>query len=260
MHTSIRLALVMIAVSTWHTFSLFAQAEQWNGSQGPNNTIWRSGNVALGFDPGSGGGDAPLFELRRPMSSTRPLLFSVRSTFKDAVSDRFEVDDQHAYAGGARSKSDLLSSDTDFAVHRTAVIGTVGVTEHVPSGYKLIVAGSILAEEVRIKAIKDWADYVFEPTYQMKSLPEIEDFIRVHHHLPDVPTASEVAAQGINLSHMQATLLSKIEELTLHLIDQHRTIAALQDRLAQLPSNHGRAVTPTALTAPTSVQNKRGAQ
>ena len=39
-----------------------------------------------------------------------------------------------------------------------------------PNDYKLLVGGKILAEEVRIKLIKDWADYVFEPDYRLKSL------------------------------------------------------------------------------------------
>ncbi|MBL8072629.1 MAG: hypothetical protein JNM35_16235, partial [Nitrospira sp.] len=43
-----------------------------------------------------------------------------------------------------------------------------------------------------------------------------------------------VAETGINLGDMQAKLLRKIEELTLHAIEQHRTIATLQAQLHRL--------------------------
>ncbi|MDR4478168.1 MAG: hypothetical protein R3B37_00255 [Nitrospira sp.] len=84
------------------------------------------------------------------------------------------------------------------------------------------------------KQIKDWADYVFQPDYQLKTLPEVEGFIRAHHHLSDIPSAVEAEQQGIGLGDMQAKLLRKIEELTLHLIEQHKTIESLQHNLARL--------------------------
>ena len=102
----------------------------------------------------------------------------------------------------------------------------------------LVVGGKILAEEVRIKLIKDWADHVFNPDYQLARLPEVEQFIRAHHHLPDIPTAEEVETDGISLGQMQAKLLLKIEELTLHLIEQNKTIETLQRTLAHMKHNN----------------------
>lgn len=64
-------------------------------------------------------------------------------------------------------------------------------------------------------------DYVFEEDYQLMPLPELERFIRQNKHLPDVPSAAELSGK-INLGEMQMTLLQKIEELTLHVIDLHR--------------------------------------
>jgi hypothetical protein len=213
-------------------------AEQWNGPGNPNGTIWRPGNVALGFELTSDGKPPALLEIRRPLSGEGELLFSLRSVFKDATSDRFEVDTKHVYAGGARSKENILPGDYDFAVHRAAAIGVVNINETIPSGYKLVVGGKILAEEVRIKLIKDWADYVFQPDYRLTSLPEVETFVHRHRHLPDMPSAAEVEQAGVSLGEMQAKLLLKIEELTLHMIEQHKAIATLQEKLGQLEQDH----------------------
>jgi hypothetical protein len=47
-------------------------------------------------------------------------------------------------------------------------------------------------------------------------------------HLPGIPPADEVKANGIDLGEMNAKLLQKIEELTLYMIDTDKKINALQ--------------------------------
>ena len=74
---------------------------------------------------------------------------------------------------------------------------------------------------------RSWADYVFQPQYKLKSLREVEAFIREHKHLPDVPSAMEVEGNGIDLGENQATLLKKIEELTLYMIELNKKVEAL---------------------------------
>ncbi len=41
----------------------------------------------------------------------------------------------------------------------------------------------------------------------------------VHGHLPEVPTEEQVAENGVSVSAMQATLLKKVEELTLYVLE-----------------------------------------
>ncbi|MGZ9144185.1 MAG: hypothetical protein ACXW4O_17785 [Candidatus Binatia bacterium] len=121
-----------------------------------------------------------MIEVTRPLASSNDQddgLFSAKMVYKGDTSPKFEVDTRRAYAGGARSKGGILPADLDFAVHRSAAIGVVNINEMPrPNDYMLLVGGKILAEEVRIKLIKDWADYVFEPNYRLKSLPEVETF------------------------------------------------------------------------------------
>jgi len=79
-----------------------------------------------------------------------------------------------------------------------------------------------------------WPDYVFQPAYCLQPLAEVAQFIEANQHLPDVPSAAEVQAEGIELASMQALLLRKVEELTLHLIALKRENDALQVRVRKL--------------------------
>ena len=91
----------------------------------------------------------------------------------------------------------------------------------------------ILTEKVKVawRNSADWADYVFAAHYPLMPLSELEAFVREHHHLPNVPSAEEVTENGFDLARMDARLLEKIEELTLHLIAQQKQIDALEAQL-----------------------------
>jgi hypothetical protein len=78
--------------------------------------------------------------------------------------------------------------------------------------------GGIACREVLVTHWHSWCDYVFEPDYNLMPLPELKKYLTENKHLPDVPSAKEVADNGFNLAEMDAILLKKIEELTLHVI------------------------------------------
>lgn len=79
-----------------------------------------------------------------------------------------------------------------------------------------------------------WPDYVFNEAYRLQPLAEVARFIQQNQHLPDVPSAAEVQANGVELVAMQAVLLRKVEELTLHLIEMQRANDALRERVQKL--------------------------
>ncbi len=110
----------------------------------------------------------------------------------------------------------------------------IGIGTDSTYGHKLAVAGSILAEKVKVKLKTNWPDFVFDPAYKTPSIPELEAYIRAHKHLPGVPSAAEVAEKGIDVGDNQAALLEKIEQLTLIIIDQHKKIEAQEKRLQAL--------------------------
>ncbi|CAM3310918.1 hypothetical protein [Aequorivita lipolytica] len=117
--------------------------------------------------------------------------------------------------------------------------GNVGIGTANPD-QKLTVKGNIHSEEV-IVDLSVPPDYVFEkyftgestlnPNYKMLGLEEIEAFTKVNHHLPNVPSATEIQKDGLKLSEMTGILLQKIEELTLYTIEQEKRIKALESKL-----------------------------
>ena len=99
--------------------------------------------------------------------------------------------------------------------------GSVGIGTVTPDN-KLDVKGTIRSEELIVES--GWADYVFKDDYVPMALDQVEKHIKLKGHLPGIPTEAEVKQKGIALGAFQAKLLEKIEELTLYLIDQNKTI------------------------------------
>ena len=101
---------------------------------------------------------------------------------------------------------------------------------------QLLSNGILKAKEVQV-TLSGWPDYVFSKDYNLLPLSEVEQFIAENHHLPDVPSAAEVEANGINIGEMNAILLKKVEELTLHIIQQEKKIADLQVQIEIIKNN-----------------------
>jgi hypothetical protein len=109
--------------------------------------------------------------------------------------------------------------------------GNVGIATANTYGYKLAVNGNVICEKVVVKQKNNWPDYVFNSDHQLPSLTELEQYIRQHRHLPDVPSAEEVGKNGLDLGENQAALLKKIEELTLYVIEQNKKLEEQQKEL-----------------------------
>ena len=99
------------------------------------------------------------------------------------------------------------------------------------SGYNLFVKGGILTDEVRVGLNSTWADYVFADNYELKPLSEVESYIEQNKHLPNVPSAAQVKAEGINVGEISRIQQEKIEELTLYIIQQEKRLKALEAKL-----------------------------
>lgn len=100
--------------------------------------------------------------------------------------------------------------------------GNVGIGTTNPQN-KLSVKGVIWAEEVQV-SLSDGADWVFEDDYELRSLNEVETFIKENKHLPEIPSAEDFRNNDLKLSEMTNKLLQKIEELTLYTIEQEKQI------------------------------------
>jgi hypothetical protein len=149
--------------------------------------------------------------------------------------------------------SGVFQSVRAGAVANTLVLktGKVGIGTANPQ-YLLSVKGTVGAEEF-IVTNTGWSDYVFQPGYRLRPLSEVGAYIQANHHLPDIPSETEVKEKGVSVGEMQSKLLAKVEELTLHMIQAdernnrlEQQNQELRDRLARLEKGAAASATPTA--------------
>ncbi|MGL4630889.1 MAG: hypothetical protein ACRCVT_06750, partial [Leadbetterella sp.] len=111
----------------------------------------------------------------------------------------------------------------------------IGIPVNLPSSdYKLAVAGNIIAEKIKVKNKSSWPDFVFEKSYKLQPLEEVEQYIQANKHLPEIPSAAEVAKEGQDVGEMNRLLLKKVEELTLYLIELEKKNKELNGRVEKL--------------------------
>lgn len=121
---------------------------------------------------------------------------------------------------------DALTVTTGGAI---TLNGKVGVNvENTTQDYALAVDGGIITTKVHIQDVADWQDRVFGKDYPLMSPADLEGYVLANGHLPGIPSETEVKADGYDVAEMQAALLGKIEELTLHMLRQQKEIDSLR--------------------------------
>lgn len=129
-------------------------------------------------------------------------------------------------AGGDFSKQMVYKDDGSLTLNGNLLING-------GENRALRIDGDIYAKEVKIQT-NVWSDFVFEKNYQLRSLSEVNNYIKTNGHLPEIPPANEVYESGINLAEMQIKLLQKIEELTLYAIQQQEEIQTLKAKIEKM--------------------------
>mgnify|MGYP000260875180 CR=1 FL=1 len=95
-------------------------------------------------------------------------------------------------------------------------------------GYEMSVNGQIACEEVLVQASEDWPDYVFAEDYVLMDFQNLRSYLHEHKHMPGIPSAAEVAGEGIKVGDMQKRLLEKVEEMALYILQLESRIHALE--------------------------------
>lgn len=118
---------------------------------------------------------------------------------------------------------------TNSPTAKLQIINTVMIGSGTPAaGYALSVNGKIVSEELKVQNSNNWPDYVFHNDYTLPSIDYMKKFIQKNQHLINIPSAKEVAREGINVGDMQKRMMEKIEELSLYIIQLHERIKKLE--------------------------------
>lgn len=94
--------------------------------------------------------------------------------------------------------------------------------------------GYIWAKEVSLELINPYPDYVFDKEYQLMEINELEAFIKENKHLPNVPSASKIEKNGLELGESNRLLMEKIEELTLYVIQLKKENMELSQKVKDI--------------------------
>lgn len=202
--------------------------------------VFSGGNVGIGTV------SAPLYKLtvKGPLWSsasagtvTSASIPNFYISADDAIVSDFEIyaNSTATYMGPFLDKPLVFVRNSGTETMRIDQSGNVGIGTSNPNGYKLAVAGTAIAQKMKVTAAAaNWPDYVFHKEYKLPSLQEVEAYITMHRHLPEIPSAAEIEKDGQDLGEMNKQLLKKIEELTLYIIQQQKETEGLKERVKAL--------------------------
>jgi hypothetical protein len=110
-------------------------------------------------------------------------------------------------------------------------IGTTSPTQKLTvAGNINVVGGSFIDDGTTLSV----PDYVFEPGYTLRTIPELETYLEQNLHLPGVLSREQVKKNGMNYGAMMMSLLEKTEENTLYTIANYKNIKENQTQIAQI--------------------------
>ncbi|MEX6690311.1 tail fiber protein [Danxiaibacter flavus] len=122
----------------------------------------------------------------------------------------------HWFQSWSTADEALRGNNTVTVPYKNNFAGNVGIGTTTPSE-KLSVNGNIRCKKV-IVTQTDWADYVFDSSYNLPSLESISSYIKENKRLPEMPSASAIERAGHDLGEVQTLLLKKVEEMTLYIL------------------------------------------
>lgn len=222
---------------------VFSYSQQWNGSTNTNGNIDRNGSISIGttddLDRLNVGGNIRLTDDYGIIFGSNTIInhenignFTIKNMIEGlyilpSTTDNIVILDPF-------SPPVIPDSWKAFVLKNNSKIGmgTDNVNCSSCEEYRLFVKDGIKTEKVKVEIAdeNDWADYVFNKDYKLMSLKNVEDYIKDNGHLPEVPSTEDAIKNGIELKNMNILLLKKIEELTLHLIEQNKRIEELESK------------------------------
>jgi hypothetical protein len=111
-------------------------------------------------------------------------------------------------------------------------IGTLAVSG-LHSDNKLSVDGKIVAKNI-VVTLTNWSDFVFEENYHRMSVLDKETFYKKEKHLPNINSAKEIEADGLQVVTTMNGMMQNIEENTLDIADLYKKILLLEKENSEL--------------------------
>lgn len=195
-------------------------SQQWvtNGTNIYNNN---SGNVGIGIT-------IPQSKLHlRHTDLHGGLILDKNSTLNAKSQISFRQANSEIYAIGIdqnanNTKDFFIYSATQGVIFYVfpdgkAKIGATAPITGPHSNFKLAVDGKLVTKNLVITAV-NWADYVFNPDYDLISIDSLKHYIGDNGHLPGMLKESELKDNGVDVMTILSQQQAKIEELTLYII------------------------------------------
>ena len=157
----------------------------------------------------------------------------IQSAFDAAGAGGAGIFREFSFFDWTTRKYEIRNGVVDVAFLNTGTLSIGMGALPVPAGAKVAIGGKVVCKEIEV-TLTGLPDFVFSSDYKLMSLYDVENFINTNKHLPSVPSAKEVVENGLNLGDMNATLLQKVEELTLYMINLQKENDALKARVSNL--------------------------
>jgi len=214
---------VITAATSYNTF--LGSFTGYSQTSGNNNTYVGTGAGIFGT---TGGNNTMIGFLAGTNNSTGSgnVFLGYNAGYNETTSNKLYIDN---------SSTTIPLVYGDFSSNKLGIntknlVNSVGGAN--TSAYSLYVKGGILTEELRVRT--GWADYVFAADYNLMPLNMVANYISENGHLPNVPSAEQVANEGIEVGDMTRIQQEKIEELTLYIIALEKQLQELDKKVDHL--------------------------
>lgn len=210
------------------------------GFQDSQTTYFRSNNFAwyrdgyhsdTSLDAGGGAVDMVLKSGNLGVGTSAPIVpLHVKGSFHVEASDGLG---QVFHVSAGQKK--VFVGDSAYIQYSRSLQDT-SFTLNANDTFSMWVSEGIVSRDFALADPHEWADFVFDEAYELASLEDVESYINQKGHLPNVPSAQEVKANGYTVHEMNVIMMQKIEELTLYTIEQQKAIQALEVELLKMRS------------------------
>lgn len=196
------------------------------------NLTTGNSNVSLGFQSGNA-----------VSTGSGNIFIGYQAGFSETGSNKLYISNSLAINPLIKGEFDNKNLKINLGGSKSQTVGFLAVGNFdlafpmpTANSYRLIVQDGIITEKVKValRTSGDWADYVFEPSYNLLPLEKVEEFVKENKHLPNVPSAEDMSKNGLDVTQTSAKLMEKIEELTLYMIEMNKEIKALKAENANL--------------------------